>query len=615
MRVIGTAGHVDHGKSTLVKQLTGIDPDRLREEKQRALTIDLGFAWFDLPSGETVGLVDVPGHRDFIENMLAGVGGIDAAMLVIAADEGVMPQTREHLAILDLLGIEHGMIALTKTDLVDDLEWLELVRMDVRDTLAHTALNHVSIVPLSARTGQGFDSLRTHLDALLATAPPQVNYHRPRLPVDRVFTVEGFGTVVTGTLTGGTLHVSDTVEIQPGGLDGRIRGLQSYNQTVETAYPGSRVAVNIAGVDKGAVKRGDVLAYPGQIQSTVLADVHYRHLASASRPLKHNATVKVFCGAAEAVANIRLLDADMLPPGESGWLQLRLTAPLALTAGDRYILRFPSPAETIGGGVIVRATPGRRWKRFRPEIVQQLDVLMQGTPEERLEQLATQPIHGRELQQRAALDDVRFQKARDDALQHNLLVLLGDDRLLATRRLDDLIQKIRDVLHGYHTEHPLKVGMPREELRSRLKLEAQFLTQLLSQQTVIQAKQNILYLADHAIAFNAKQQKRVDQLMSQMQSTTPPNFEEAAAIVGEDVLYALIETKVVVQVKPGVIFAQAIYEHMVAGTLELIDRDGDVDARTLRDEFDTSRKYAIALLEHLDANGITRRIDDRRVRG
>ncbi|MBL8165105.1 MAG: selenocysteine-specific translation elongation factor, partial [Anaerolineae bacterium] len=250
MRVIGTAGHVDHGKSTLVRKLTGIDPDRLAEEKAREMTIDLGFAWFTLPNGETLGVIDVPGHRDFIENMLAGVGGIDAVLLVIAADEGVMPQTREHLAILDLLGIEHGLIALTKVDMVDDESWLDLVEQDIRDITAPTALAQAPIIRVSAHTGIGIPALLSSLGTLLDSMPSRVDYKHPRLPIDRVFTISGFGTVVTGTLLGGSLRIGDEVEVQPGGLRGRVRGLQSYKQPVERAEPGSRAAVNISGLER-----------------------------------------------------------------------------------------------------------------------------------------------------------------------------------------------------------------------------------------------------------------------------------------------------------------------------------------------------------------------------
>jgi selenocysteine-specific elongation factor len=370
MRVIGTAGHVDHGKSTLVQALTGIDPDRLQEEKARGMTIDLGFAWLDLPrpdgTVESVGIVDVPGHIDFIKNMLAGVGGIDAALLVVAADEGVMPQTREHLAILDLLAVPAAVVALTKSDLIDDPEWLELVELDVAELLASTHLAGAPIVPVSAVTGAGLEELKRVLAMALTDLPPRRNRGRPRLPIDRVFTLSGFGTIVTGTLLDGELNVGDTVEILPTQRTARVRSLQTHRRPVQTARPGSRVAINLTGVGADALQRGDVVVHPNTLIPTTLIDVRFRLLADGPRPLKHNQAVDFFVGAAEIPAVVRLLGTETLAPGEEGWLQLRLARPAVVTAGDRFILRQPSPSQTLGGGVIVNPSPQRRWRRFDP---------------------------------------------------------------------------------------------------------------------------------------------------------------------------------------------------------------------------------------------------------
>ena len=325
MHVIGTAGHVDHGKSSLVQALTGIDPDRLKEEKDREMTIDLGFAWMTLEdSEEELGIIDVPGHRDFIENMLAGVGGIDLVLLVIAADEGVMPQTREHLAILDLLQVSGGVIALTKIDLIDDEDWLELITLDISEVLADSGLADAPIIGVSSHTGEGIDELKAALIAELAAISDVSDLSRPRLPIDRVFSLTGFGTVVTGTLLEGQLNVGDAVQIQPDGLDGRIRGLQTHNTKIETAKPGSRVAVNLSGINKSEISRGDVLTYPQNLSGTILCDVSYEHLESNEIPLKHNQEVKFFSGAAEVVARTRVIGEKQLSPGQKGWLQLSL---------------------------------------------------------------------------------------------------------------------------------------------------------------------------------------------------------------------------------------------------------------------------------------------------
>lgn len=619
MRVIGTAGHVDHGKSTLVRRLTGIDPDRLAEEKSREMTIDLGFAWLTLPSGIVTGIVDVPGHRDFIENMLAGVGGIDAVILVIAADEGVMPQTLEHLAILNLLDIKNGVIALTKTDMVDDPGWIELVGQDMRDVLSGTRLEHAPIIPVSAVTGAGIDDLVQQVDSLLAGIPERADYLQPRLPVDRVFTVGGFGTVVTGTLVGGSLRVGDDVELQPAGLRGRIRGLQCYQQSVDTAYPGSRVAVNISGIEKKAVARGHVLAFPGQIHPTTLVDVHFHHLANASRPLKHNAEVKLFCGAAETHARVRLLAHDTLPPGDDGWLQLRLAHALSLSSGDRFILRYPSPSETIGGGIILDTNPGKRWKRFQPQVIARLEILRQGSPVQRIVQSAegAEPISIGELQKQSGYDLNTLRTVIDQAVGEGRLVKINDDTFLATSSYTAHLRQITQILAAFHRQEPLRSGMPREALRSRMGIKPATLNFLIEQHQEIISNGGLLRIADHQIQFSARQQIQIGQLMQQIAAApyTPPSYTEASGIVGENVLRALIELGEIIHIQGDVIFSKDAYHEMVNGALAIIDTTGSIDARGLRDHFNTSRKYAIALLEHLDAAGITQRIGDNRVRG
>ncbi len=434
MRVIGTAGHVDHGKSTLITCLTGIDPDRLPEEKSRAMTIDLGFAWLSLPDGELLGIIDVPGHRDFISNMLVGVGGIDAVLFVIAADEGVMPQTREHLAILDLLDLRHGVIALTKTDLIHDSDWLELIQTDIREQFAQTSLANLEIIPVSAVSGSGIPTLRKHLTGLAPRPRPDLG--RPRLPIDRVFTVSGFGTVVTGTLLGGTLQLGDSVLVQPSGLKGRIRGLQTYQQQVTTAQPGIRVAVNLAGVERSGVKRGDVLALPDTFTPTQRLDVRFRHLPTANTVLKHDAQVKLYVGTAETTARVRLLADDQLAPGADSWVQFELDRPLVITSGDRVIVRRPSPAQTIGGGVIVDAHPARRWRRFQPTVLHELEIRLTGTPAERLAQAANELAYPHALLRELGFPPTDLDLILGEAVQQQLVVRFADSSILVSRGVE-----------------------------------------------------------------------------------------------------------------------------------------------------------------------------------
>lgn len=479
MHVIGTAGHVDHGKSTLVHALTGINPDRLREEQEREMTIDLGFAWLTLPNGEPVGIVDVPGHRDFIENMLAGVGGIDAALFVIAADEGVMPQTREHLAILNLLRIPGGVVALTKVDLIDDPDWLELVQADVEEVLRGTVLEGAPIVPVSARTGQGLRELIAALQEVLTRTPPRPDRGRPRLWVDRVFTIGGFGTVVTGTLVDGHLEIGQEVEILPQGLRARIRGLQTHKTKIQRAVPGSRVAINLSGVSKQDLSRGNLVTLPGWLRPTTLVDVRLDLLSDAPFPLKHNAHVKFFCGSAETLARVRLLGAETLTPGESGWAQLELDDPLPLVRRDRFIVRLPSPAVTIGGGEVVDPHPGRKHRRFRPEVIARLETLARGTPAEILLQTLERqgPMTVRELLDASALgeaaqDALTELLAAGDALILDAVSDPAPARLIASRSWwSATVARAREELAAYHARYPLRPGMGREGLRSALRLD------------------------------------------------------------------------------------------------------------------------------------------------
>lgn len=619
MRVIGTAGHVDHGKSTLVEKLSGINPDRLAEEQSRQMTIDLGFAWLDLPDGETVGIVDVPGHRDFIENMLAGVGGIDLALLIIAADEGIMPQTREHLAILQLLDIRDIVIVITKIDLIDDPDWIELVELEAEDLLSHSGSGALPLVTVSAHTGAGIDQLVETLRSLLAELPQRVDYHQPRLPVDRVFAVSGFGAVATGTLSGGTLSVGDAIELQPSGKAGRIRGLQSYQREVNAALPGSRVAVNISGINSAEIQRGDVLTYPGQIHPTLLADAHFSQLGDIERPLAHNAEVKIFCGASESIANVRLLNDDTLSPGAEGWLQIRPRDPLPLSRGDRFILRYPSPAETIGGGLIINPHPGSRHKRFQPQIIEELELSLSGSPGERLAQAAKgeAPQKLSDLQNKLGYSDDELKMAVTDAFGAGLIRKLDGQRYWASESWQLLVDSIMTTLRKFHAANPLRLGMPRPELQSRLNVKLNLIDSIVENEDRLTLETNFVRLTDHVIRFSSDQDERAKRVLQRLQAEayTPPAIADLNRIAGEEVVRALADLRQIVNVNDSIAFAADSYDRLVAEIRRHISEFGEIDAKTLRDKFGTSRKYAIAVLEHLDSLGITQRVGDVRKRG
>ncbi len=631
MRVIGTAGHVDHGKSTLVHTLTGIDPDRLKEEQERQMTIDLGFAWLTLPGGEEVGVIDVPGHRDFIENMLAGVGGIDAALLVVAADEGVMPQTREHLAILDLLEVERGVVALTKTDLVTDLTWLDLVREETAGLLAGTRLSQAPIIGVSARTGRGVDELLAALRGELESSPARPDLGRPRLPIDRAFTLTGFGTVVTGTLVDGSLEVGQEVDVLPRGSRGRLRGLQTHRTKVTRAVPGSRTAANLAGVDLQAVSRGDVLVLPGTYRPTSRLDVRFRLLADVPAPLRHDQRVKLFIGSAQRMARVRLLGADALAPGQSGWLQLVLQAAVVAAPGDHFILRQPSPGATLGGGQVVDAEPLRLHRRRDPKVLEALDRRVQGTPEEVLEQALTSlgPTSMHKAVERARLDEALSAEAIQSLRSRGRLIhlsgeqapLVPDSLIVSGASWEGIRRQMQAAVASYHEAYPLRAGMPPEEIKSRLGFEARTRAALLDHAlraqslTMVRGK---IGLPGREVTLTPKEQASVEALLAHFRQApeAPPSYKECMEAVGGELLAHLLESGLLVQASDEVVFEAGDYDRMVDGVRSRIRSKGPATVADIRDLFHTSRKYALALLEHLDAEGVTVREGDiRKLRG
>ena len=622
--IIGTAGHVDHGKSTLIEAITGTHPDRLQEEREREMSIVLGFDSFQLPDGKAISVVDVPGHRDFIENMLSGIGSIDACLLVIAADEGVMPQTREHLDILHLLEVTRGVVALTKTDLVDDPDWLDLVEIEIHELLSKTALSDAPVVRVSAKDKAGIDDLLTILGEVLEDQPPRPDLGRPRLSVDRVFLMPGFGSVVTGTLLDGTFHVGDEIFLLPGGIKGRIRGLQNHGQDVEKIGPGNRVAVNISGIDQGDIKRGDMITLPGTYETTRRMDVQFQHLEDLDKPIQHDQEVKLFLGADETTGRVRLLGQDLLLPGSQGWLQLEIEEPVVAVRDDRYILRRPSPSETLGGGVILDPHPRRRYKRFDDQVLERLETLAGGDPKDVLVQTLYREgvMFWRDLTSRSGLDDGQAAEILEELTDEGVIITFGkkgskEKRVTLQEAWKKIISGLDQHIKNYHQQYPIKPGMPLEELKSQSGLEddvfREAVEQLIKTGMVVQSGP-FIHMHNFVVSFSDSQEKLIQGLMDQFSAnpTQPPSVADSKAAVGEDLYQALVALKRLRQISPEVVFSPDAYQKMVETLKDQLHKNETITVAQARDIFGSTRKYMLAFLEHLDSEGITLREGDVR---
>ena len=639
MRVLSTAGHVDHGKSALVQALTGTDPDRLAEEKRRGLTIELGYAFLDSdppdPARRT-GLVDVPGHLDFIRNMLAGLSGIDAALLVVAADDGVMPQTREHLAILDLLRVPACLPVLSKVDGVDDPEWLELVELDLADHLAQTRYADTEILRVSAHDGTGLDNLRRAMFALPERNPEAVLDQPARLHVDRVFVRSGFGTVVTGTLSAGTLELGQTIGLQPSGLSGRIRGLQSYHETKDRCVAGARVAVNISGISHGDVQRGDTLCAGGAMVPSRLADVSVELLPDAFKGLEHNLDIMLFHGTTETIARVRLIGSQAIEPGGSGYCQLVLSEPMVLDAGDRFIIRLPSPSVTLGGGEVLDPAPERHWKRFHTGSLERFRVLDTDDFKLRLDyQIRTRPLSSQaELLAHAGTETTLWCRHLEKEIADGRVWSLegsGGPWLVSERTARQWRDFAEATLGDWHRVWPLRPGQPRGEflaqltgwMRRRHQVSASSL-QLNAAVAVwhaegrIAAEGDIVRLPGHAVAYSPAQARLVDELMQTLQAAgfLPPNKGDVLQLLEDDreLLDHLLVSGRCVALDQDVVFLASVHRQAQEAVLRLLDELGSVTMAQVRDRLPTSRKYAQALLERMDQDQLTRRDGNLRTR-
>ena len=611
MHVIGTAGHVDHGKSTLVERLTGIDPDRFAEEKRRGLTIDLGFAWLGLPSGAEIGLIDVPGHERFIRNMLSGAGGVSVCLFVVAANEGWMPQSAEHLAILDVLGVTSGVVALTKSDTVDS-DTLEYARAEIEEKLAASSLAGAAVIACSAVTGNGIERLVAELDRVVAGAPAPPDLGRPRLWIDRVFTIAGSGTVVTGTLMGGGLRVGAEVEIAPEGRRARIRTIQSHKKEVEEIGPGNRVALNLAGLERSGAERGDAIVAHGAWRPTNRVDAVIRVSPAAITGSEHRLTEKgahlLYVGAAETPARIKLLGRDEIGPGEEGFAQLYLREPLPLGRGDRFVLRDAGRVLTFGGGIVLDPLP-RLARRTDGGRIETLESLQGAGPDVALRVLV-------EAEGTLAADEALLRAgtaAEPETLARLELTQLGP-QIVGTARLRDLQDRVGAALEEHHAAHPLEAGMAREALRARLELEPAAFDDLLLHSAGVVEEGAGVRLADHRVGLTSEQTRVRDELVARIEGGgfQPPLANELN--VDADLMRALVSSGELVKIDGFYLTAQQAARARTT-IRQHIEQEGPITVAQIRDLLETSRKYAVPLCEWLDATGATRRRGDLRVLG
>ena len=626
--ILGTAGHIDHGKTSLVKAMTGIDTDRLKEEKERGITIELGFAHLELPSGQAVGIVDVPGHEKFVKHMVAGATGVDLVALVIAADEGVMPQTREHLEICQLLKVKKGLVVLTKIDMVDE-EWLALVKEDVSAFLSGTFLEGAAIVPVSALTGQGIQELVGVLDTLVKEVPERETSGFFRLPVDRVFTMKGFGTVVTGTTMSGQIRTADEVTIYPQGMEARVRGIQVHNREVQEVSAGLRTAINLQGVEKEQLERGNVVATKDSLRATRMVDVVLDHLKSAPRKIKNRAKVRFHTGTSEIIATVVLLDRDELKPGDTCFAEIRLEEPVAVLARDRYVLRSYSPVRTIAGGEVLNAAPQKK-KRFSEATLTELKVLNSGNLNEITEQFVLAGRFDGVAQSELPFLTNASRKRLDEILKALLSQkkIIQYDKEKGTLVHAEYLKKARDqvlsFLAQYHKDFPLKVGLLKEELRSRTagsgdsKLFNFVITQMIQEGIVVQEKE-VLRLKEHRVTL-AQDQERIRQQIEEIYlkgALQPPYFKELITKFpgssGPDVLQVMVKDGILVKVKEDLFFHKEVIDGLKERLVAVLREKGEIDTPQFKDMTGASRKYTIPLLEYFDLTQLTMRIGDKRV--
>ncbi len=627
--ILGTAGHIDHGKTSLVKALTGIETDRLKEEKERGITIELGFASLDLPGGQHIGIVDMPGHEKFVKNMVAGSSGIDVVTMVIAADEGVMPQTREHMEICNLMGVEHGLVALTKTDMVDE-DLMELALDDISDFVEGTFLEDKPIIPVSSVTGQGIEYFSATLEDICSKIPERKFSSIFRLPVDRVFSMKGFGTVITGTLASGAINVGDDIMVFPKRIVSKVRGIQVHSEGVDHAGAGTRTAINFQGLDKDSVDRGDILSTPDTLIESYMVDAHFHYLKSNGKPAKNRTRVRFHSGTSEILGYMILLDRKELLPGDDACVQFRLEAPVCCIKDDRYVIRSYSPVKTIGGGSILNPV-SQKHKLFDNVVTQGLEDLLLDDPEQTISFfLSLKGYEGLSFSQLRVMTNIADRKlaaALQKMLAKQQVVQTDKERQIYVHGpfIDTFKEKLLEKITLYHKENPLKEGMPTQELKSKFQYidDTKFFNLLftkLAKENMVVLDKNIIRLADFAVALQVDQHEVKEKIKSIYQSSglTPPFFRTICQDIdidkknATDVLRMLIDEKSVIKTKDDLYFDARRIEVLEQQLIDFLKENESITTPQFKEMIGVSRKFVIPLIEYFDSVNLTIRVGDTR---
>ncbi|MBN2794922.1 MAG: selenocysteine-specific translation elongation factor [Clostridia bacterium] len=622
--IIGTAGHIDHGKTTLIKALTNIETDRFEEEKRRGITIDIGFAFFDLPSGKRAGIVDVPGHERFIKNMLAGVSGIDLVLFVISAEEGVMPQTQEHLDILNILDVQKGIVVLTKKDLVDE-DWIKLIKEDLKKTFEDTFLEDAPIVSVSSVTKDGFDELIDTIEKVTEEVDVKSVSSAMRMPIDRVFTLQGFGTIVTGTLVEGKVNEGETLILFPSMKEAKLRSIQVHNHNEVSAYAGQRVAINLTGIKKTEIHRGEILAHPESMQVTSMLDVKLKLLKHSERTLANWTRLRLYHGTKEILCRLVLLDKEFLQPGEECFAQLRLEEPTACKYGDRFVIRFYSPLETIGGGVILDPN-AHKHKRFKDEIIDELLYKEAGNPSEIIENLILKHSHSfLNLEEYVKLSGLPIEEIKEHLIQlkaDEIILELSKNVFIHKGFIIEKSEELIKMVNAYHEKYPMRLGLLKEEVRTKVfpDLKPKVFDEVLQLFTdVIRVEGKYMSYKDFEIIYTSEQQALIHQIMDHLDKeafkpTSMPELLEAYKQKHiRDLINNLVDTNQLVKINDQIYLTQMMYEKAKDLLKNEFTEKGQLSLGECKDILDTSRKYIVPIMEHFDNRGFTKRVGDQRM--